>query len=245
MSRAVLITGGSRGIGLATARRFGAAGDRVLVAARSRPDLDRAVDGITGGGGTAWAWAGDVTDAHACVEMVRWARDVAGTIDVCALCAGIGHWSPTEAMTDGQWRETMAVNVDAAFYTTRAVLPAMLEAGRGHLVYVSSVLGRRGVPNMAAYAASKAAVSAFAESVAAEVKPRGIKVTVVYPGTTATGMRDHQVDRPRTPDITDPELQLAADDVADAIAWATSVSERTYPTAVTIEPRGSAGSGKP
>jgi len=103
------------------------------------------------------------------------------------------------------------------------------------------VLGGKGAPNMAAYAASKAAVAAFGESVAAEVKPSGVKVTVVYPGTTATTMREHQAQRPLTPDITDPELQLGPEDVADAIVWATHVSGRAYPTAVTIEPRGLAG----
>ena len=238
MSRGILITGGSRGIGLATAKRLADSGDRVVIAARSAADLERAVGEITASGGTAWAWAGDMTDSAACTAMVGHARAVAGAIDVCVFAAGLGHWTPTDSMTDDQWRSTMGVNVDAVFYATRAVLPVMLESGGGHLVYVSSVLGRRGVPNMSAYAASKAAVSAFAESVAAEVKPRGIKVTVLYPGTTATGMRDHQVDRPKTPDITDAELQLAPEDVADAIAWATSVSDRTYPTAVTIEPRG-------
>lgn len=238
MSRAVLITGGSRGIGLATARRLAAAGDRIVLAARSSPGLERAAAEVRGAGGQAWPWVGDVTDPAACEAMVQHALNVAGTIDVCVLGAGIGHWTPTESMSDEQWRSTMAVNVDAAFYTTRAVLPVMLKAGRGHLCYVSSVLGRRGVPNMAAYAASKAAVSAFAESVAAEVKPRGVKVTVLYPGTTATGMRDHQTQRPQTPDITDEERQLAPDDVADAIAWAIGVSDRAYPTSVTIEPRG-------
>jgi 3-oxoacyl-[acyl-carrier protein] reductase len=132
----------------------------------------------------------------------------------------------------------MSVNVDGVYYTTKALLPEMIERGRGHLVFVSSVLGRKGVPNMSAYTASKAAVAAFAESVAAEVKPHGVKVTVVYPGTTATTMREHQARRPKTPDITDPELQLAPEDVADAIAWATRVSDRAYPTAVTVEPRG-------
>lgn len=238
MSRSVLITGGSRGIGLATARRLAAEGDRIVLAARSASDLEVAVEEIRREGGQAWAWAGDVTDPAACEAMVRFAVDTVGTIDVCVLGAGVGHWTPTESMSDEQWRSTMAVNVDAAFYTTRAVLPVMLAAGRGHLCFVASVLGRRGVPNMAAYAASKAAVSAFAESVAAEVKPRGLKVTVLYPGTTATGMRDHQAGRPQTPDITEEERQLAPDDVADAIAWALGVSDRAYPSAVTIEPRG-------
>ena len=240
--RVALITGGSRGIGLATARLLAAQGDHVVLAARSGSDLDAAVVGIGEAGGAASAWAGDVTDPDACRAMVDHALGVAGGIDVCVLSAGVGHWTPTVSMSDEQWRQTMAVNADAAFYVTRAVLPSMIERGAGHLVFVASVLGRKGTPNMSAYAASKAAVAAFGESVAAEVKPLGIKVTVVSPGTTATGMRDHQINRPQTADITDPELQLAPEDVADAIAWATSVSRGTYPTAVTIEPRGTAGS---
>ena len=243
--RVALITGGSRGIGLATARRLAARGDHVVLAARSGSDLEAAVAGIGETGGAASAWAGDVTDPEACRAMVVHALAVAGGIGICVLSAGVGHWTPTVSMSDEEWRETMAVNADAGFYVTRAVLPSMIERGTGHLVFVSSVLGRKGAPNMAAYAASKAAVAAFGESVAAEVKPLGIKVTVVSPGTTATGMRDHQVGRPQTADITDPELQLAPEDVADAIAWATSVSHRTYPTSVTIEPRGTAGSPPP
>ena len=239
--RVALITGGSRGIGLATARLLAARGDHVVLAARSGSDLEASVAGIGKVGGSASAWEGDVTDPEACRAMVDHALEVSGRIDICVLSAGIGHWTPTLSMSNDEWRETMAVNADAAFYVTRAVLPSMIERGTGHLVFVSSVLGRKGAPNMAAYAASKAAVAAFGESVAAEVKPSGVKVTVIYPGTTATTMREHQVQRPQTPDITDPELQLAPEDVADAIAWATNVSDRAYPTTVTIEPRGLAG----
>ena len=239
--RAALVTGASRGIGLATARALATRGDRVVLAARSEQDLEREASNIRDAGGAAWHWAGDVTDSRACETMVVHAASVAGAVDLCVMSAGLGHWMPILETTDAAWRETMSLNVDAVFYTTRAVLPGMIERGRGHLVYLSSVLGRKGAPNMAAYSASKAAVAAFAESVAAEVKPGGIKVTVIYPGTASTGMRDHQSLRPQSPDITDPELQLAADDIADAIAWASGVSDRAFPTAVTIEPRGMAG----
>jgi len=239
--RFALITGGSRGIGLATGRALAARGDRVLLVARSEADLRRVTDDLKAAGAVAWYWAGDVADPRSGQAIVHRALELADGIDVCVLAAGIGHWVPTLAMSDSQWRDTMSVNLDGVFYTTKAVLPAMIDRGRGHLVYISSVLGRKGVPNMAAYSASKAAIAAFGESVAAEVKPAGVKVTVVYPGTTATTMREHQVQRPQTPDISDPELQLAPEDVADAIAWATNVSDRTYPTAVTIEPRGVAG----
>lgn len=236
--RAAIVTGASRGIGLATARALAARGDAVVLAARSASDLERAVAEIRSAGGEAWAWVGDVTDPRACEAMAAHAREMAGGVDICVMSAGIGHWAPTVSMSETLWRDTMSINLDAVFYTTRAVLPSMLEQQRGHLVYISSVLGRKGAPRMAAYSASKAAVAAFGESVAAEVKPAGVKVTVLYPGTTATGMREHQSERPKTPDITDPGLQLATEDVADAVIWVTGVSGRAFPTAVTIEPRG-------
>lgn len=239
--RFALITGGSRGIGLATARALAARGDRVMLVARSEADLRRATEDLKAAGAEASYWAGDVADPRSGHSIVHRALELADGIDVCVLAAGIGHWVPTHAMSDSQWRDTMSVNLDGIFHITRAVLPSMIDRGSGHIVYISSVLGRRGVPHMAAYSASKAAVAAFGESVAAEVKPAGVKVTIIYPGTTVTTMREHQVQRPQTPDISDPELQLAPEDVADAIAWATSVSDRTYPTAVTIEPRGVAG----
>jgi len=239
--RFALITGGSRGIGLATARALAARGDRVMLVARSEADLRRATEDLKAAGADTAYWAGDVAEPQSGQAIVDRALELADGIDVCVLAAGIGHWVSTHAMSDSQWRDTMSVNLDGVFNVTKAVLPSMIDRGRGHIVYISSVLGRRGVPNMAAYSASKAAVAAFGESVAAEVKPAGVKVTIVYPGTTVTTMREHQVQRPQTPDISDPELQLAPEDVADAIAWATGVSDRTYPTAVTIEPRGVAG----
>lgn len=242
--RVVIVTGASRGIGLATARLLAARGDHVVLAARSEADLEGQAARIRREGGDAWTWAGDLTSAQACEAMVDHASRVAGPVDVCVMSAGLGHWMPTATMSDDAWRTTMAVNVDAVFFTTRAVLRGMLERGHGHLVYLSSVLGRKGVANMAAYCASKAAVAAFAESVAAEAKPHGVKVTVIYPGTTATGLRDQQVERPRTPDVTDLALQLSADDVADAIAWATSLPPRAFVTAMTIEPLGLAGVGR-
>lgn len=240
-ARTALVTGASRGIGLATARALAARGDHVMLVARREDELRRVAGEIRAGGGSAVWWAGDVTDPHACRTMISVTLEQLDDVDLCVMSAGLGHWASILDTSDVQWRETMAVNLDGVFYTTRAVLPTMLERQRGHLVYVSSVLGRKGVPNMSAYAASKAAVAAFAESVAAEVKAAGVKMTVLYPGTTATGMRDHQVDRPQTPDITDPVLQLAPEDVADAVVWATSVSDRAYPTSVTIEPRGLTG----
>jgi 2,3-dihydro-2,3-dihydroxybenzoate dehydrogenase len=238
--RVVLICGASRGCGLAAARQFAARGDRVVLVARSRDALEQAADEIRAAGGSAWTWVGDLRSTEGCDEVVRWVSAEVGDPDVVVLAAGVGHWGPTAELSDALWEETRRINIDGVVYLTRAALQRMLPRGSGHLVYISSVMARRGVPNMAAYAASKAAVATFADSLSTELKPTGVKVTTVYPGTTATSMRDHQAaqGRPLTPDITDPSLQLSPEDVAEAIVWVTLSSATAYPTGVFLEPRG-------
>lgn len=235
-NRVVVITGASKGIGREVAVQFAARGDRVVLAARSEASLLEAARSIRDAGGQAWACKLDVTSAEECNRVFDWVERELGRVDICVLNAGVGHWGPAAEMSDEHWAETFRVNVDGAFYCTRAALRTMLRRGRGHLIYLSSIMARKGMPNMAAYAASKAAVAGLAESVALEVKARGIKVSVLYPGTTATTMRDHQTERPPTPATTDPALQLRAADVADAVVWVASAASHAFPTALMLEP---------
>lgn len=237
-SRLVVITGGSRGIGRMAAEKFAERGDTVVIGARGQAGVDEAVAAITAAGGTADGHIIDVTDSASVDAFFDYVVDTHGVLDICLLNAGVGHWAPLVETTDEQWQSTMRINVDGVFYCTRKILPALIERRAGHIIYVSSVLGRRGVPNMAAYAASKAAVAAFGDSIAAEAKPYRVKVTVMYPGTTSTEMREHQTARPQTPDITDYELQLRPEDVADAILWVTTTSAHAFPTGLVLEPPG-------
>ena len=232
------MTGGSRGIGRATAQRFAAEGDTVVVGARRAEDVTSAVEAISAAGGRASGWTVDVADAHDVEVFFARIVDEVGVPEVGVLSAGLGHWSPVHEMTDEYWHQTMRVNVDGAFFCTRAFLRVRDGRRGGHLVYLSSVMGSRGVPNMAAYAASKAAVATLADSVAREVKSQATKVTVISPGTTSTGMREHQHGRPQTPDVTEFDLQLRPEDVADAIFWAASASAHAFPTSVVVEPPG-------
>jgi NAD(P)-dependent dehydrogenase (short-subunit alcohol dehydrogenase family) len=230
--RAIVVTGASKGIGRATALALGAAGARVALVARDAAGLESAVNEIGAG---AIAVRADVRDAAACDGMAAGVLDRWGRIDACVCSAGIGHWGMVHEFPPEQWAETMGINVDGTFHTVRAVLPAMLAQGSGHIITVSSIYGRKGSPGFAAYCASKYAIIGFSESLALEVRPQGIKVTVVEPGTVDTGFRDGMTNRPRTGLLTHPDKMLTPDDVANAIVWALSTSPTAVPDEIRLD----------
>lgn len=178
----VVVTGGSSGIGLVTARALHAAGSRVEVVARE-PSRLAAVATELG----ATSWAVDLADPE---QRQQWCDHLRGNPpDVLVQCAGVGL---VQASADDGTRERAAVahlldvNVRAAMESTAAVLPAMCERGAGHLVFVGSIAGALGVGGESAYSASKAALMAYAAGLASEVRARGIRVTTVVPGVVAT-----------------------------------------------------------
>lgn len=237
--RLVLVTGASRGIGLAIAQEFTAHGDHVLLAGRDETALHEAARSVGGVDAESAWWAGDLGGGSAqAAELLTWAERVRGLPDIVVMAAGVGFWGPVADVSDEEWEQTMAVNVSAPFYLARECVPAMTARGSGHLIFISSVMAGRPTPNMAAYSASKAAVSSLARSLLAEVRPHGIKVTAVHPGTTATGMRDQQHHRPLTADLQDPRRQLSAADVAELVVWASTASSTAVPTELHLEPRG-------
>ena len=235
-----IVTGASGGFGRATSLRLAEAGVRVVAAAFSAGDeaLSSLVREIRDAGGEAVWRRVDVQDPTQCSTLVEWTKAEMGALHILVNCAGLGYWGPVEQTTDAQWQQTMDVNVNGTFYMSRAAIAPMREAGRGHIVNIASVLGRRGVPNMAAYCASKAAVIALSESLAKEVKPHNIQVSVISPGTANTSFRDRHVGRPLDPSITNPELMLEPEDVASAILWVLRASPRVAALQVVLEPRG-------
>ncbi|MHB0869128.1 MAG: SDR family oxidoreductase [Chloroflexota bacterium] len=235
-----VVTGASKGIGRATSLHLAAAGVRVVMAAT--PASEEALSGLVreiraAGGEAAWRPV-DVQDPAQCAALVEWTKAEMGALHILVNCAGLGHWGSVEQTTDVQWQQTMNVNVGGVFYLSRAAIAPMREAGRGHIVNIASVLGRRGVPNMAAYCASKAAVIALSEALSREVKPCNIQVSVISPGTANTSFREQHVGRPLDPSIADPELMLQPEDVASAILWVLQSSRHLASMQVVLEPRG-------
>ena len=187
--RRALVTGGSRGIGAATARLLAGAGADVVVGFRSRASDARAVvDDLVTRGRRAHAIAADLGDRAEADRLVRDAHEFLGGLDIFVGNAGI--WPVEEAdvmaMDDARWARTMRENVDSMFYTTRAAARLMAEGGR--IVLVSSTAGQRGEAFHADYAASKGAMISFVKSLAIELAPKGITVNCVAPGWVDTEM---------------------------------------------------------
>jgi 3-oxoacyl-[acyl-carrier protein] reductase len=184
-----LVTGGSRGIGAATARLLARSGAQVVVGYRSRmADATRVVEELRTYGVQAEAFGADISTREGAESLVAETLRVFGGLDLFVGNAGVwpAEEVPLTEMDDVRWLRTIRENMDSIFYTTRAVAGAM--ADRGRIVLVSSTAGQRGEAMHADYAATKGAVIAFTKSLAVELAPREITVNAVAPGWVDTDM---------------------------------------------------------
>jgi 3-oxoacyl-[acyl-carrier protein] reductase len=187
--RVVAITGGGRGIGRAVALAAAAAGADVALAYReSESGAKEAAELARELGARAEVYACDVTDRDQVFAFIESAERDFGRIDGLVNNAGIMPESPFLETTPEEWDQVIATDLTGAFHATQAVLPGMLERGRGSIVNISSRLGLVGFPNVAHYAAAKAGVIALAKSVSREFGQRGIRANAVAPGVTNTDM---------------------------------------------------------
>ena len=182
--RVVPITGGSRGIGAAAARRFAAGGDKVVINyCRSREQAE-ALAAETGG----WAVGADVSDPEQVRNMVDNVLDKFCQLDILICNAGIAQQKLFGDLTDQDWRRMFAVNVDGIFYTIRAALPHFIHRKQGRILTLSSMWGQVGGSCEVAYSAAKAAVIGMTKALAKELGPSGITVNCVAPGVIDTEM---------------------------------------------------------
>ena len=184
MSKVWLITGAARGLGHSVAEAVLAAGDRLVATAR---DPSRLGDLQKRYGEQVRTAVLDVTDAGAARGAVRTAVDEFGRLDVLINNAGFGHVAPFEQMPEDDFRSQIDTNFYGVVNLTRAALPIMRRQRSGHIINVSSVGGRVGIPGLSAYQAAKWAVGGFTEVLAPEVAPFGVKVVSLEPGGMRTG----------------------------------------------------------
>jgi len=186
MSRVIAITGASAGIGRATALRATRDGASVAICARRQDRLDAVAAEINAAGGRALPRVADVTDEEAMSAFVATTVETFGTLDVMVCNAGFGIYGAIDDITPDQMRRLMDINYFGTYYAARAALPVFRRQQRGHLIVVSSIVGKRGVPFMGAYSATKFAQVGMAECLRSELHGSQIHVSVVCPVSTAT-----------------------------------------------------------
>lgn len=186
--RVVAITGASGGIGAAIAARFVQDGEDVAMHdLRRGPVVDALAATAAGKGGRITFTSGDVADRRHTASWIRHTQEAWGPIDVLVTCAGILECdTPSERVTHEEWDTVMAVNVTGTWACVQAALPAMLEAGSGRIITISSELALTGADKFAAYCASKGAIVGLTKALARELAPRGVLVNSVAPGPVET-----------------------------------------------------------
>jgi NADP-dependent 3-hydroxy acid dehydrogenase YdfG len=204
-----IVTGASRGIGLAVARALAQDGARVFAVSRSSPPTQGLSSKIT-------PVHADVRSGKDAEKAVQFVLDQAGAIDILVNNAGIEYFKPFSETTQEEYDRVLDTNLRGAFLFTKAVLPTFLTRNSGDLVFINSVSGLRGFSQDSVYCASKHGLHGFATSLEEELRPKGIRVCSVFPGAT-----DTQLSRESWSPPDDPRRQyfLKPEDVAEAVVY--------------------------
>jgi short-subunit dehydrogenase len=212
--RTVVITGGSEGVGAATARRFAAAGANIVLVARTRKNLDLMAEELRGQA-RIMTVAMDVTDTDACINMLKKARFEFDGIHVLVNNAGYHKRGPVMSQDADDLGRMIDVNLRAPIVLTRLALPYLREAGGGAIINVASLAGRTPVPGAATYSASKFGLRAFTFALAEELADSDIKIAAVSPGPIDTGFIMSNIDD--VTDVTFSQPMSTAEQVAEEI----------------------------
>lgn len=231
--KTVVITGGSRGLGLVLARQFVEQGANVAICARDQDELNRAQTDLRYRGADVFTYACDITVKEEAEQFVRAVGQVLGPIDVLVNNAGTIVVGPLEHMTESDFREAMESNFWSAFNMINAVLPQMKEARAGRIVNVTSFGGKVAVPHLAPYSVSKFAFVGYSEALRSELLNEGIYVTTICPGLIRTGSPRNAIFKGQNEKeytvfkISDsiPFFTIAADDCAREIIEACRLGE--------------------
>jgi NADP-dependent 3-hydroxy acid dehydrogenase YdfG len=220
--RTAVVTGASRGIGAAVARRLAAEGVRVAVLARSESALRELVAELGPDGLSVPCDVSDQRATERAIAVLTEALD--GGPDIVVNNAGAFLIAPAHETTVDAFRETLEVNLTAPFAFVRAFLPAMRARGRGHIVMIGSIADRNVFPGNAAYAASKHGLRALHEVLRAELRGTGVRASLVSPGPVDTTLWD-EIDPDNQPGFTPRAQMLSPEAVADAVLYVVTAPE--------------------
>jgi NAD(P)-dependent dehydrogenase (short-subunit alcohol dehydrogenase family) len=218
--QAAIVTGASSGLGRATALALARTGASLGLVARSASDLAAVAEELRRDGARALPVPCDLADAESLAGAVRRTSDELGPVRVLVHAAATDLPGAVSELTVEAWDQVLAVNLRAVFLLCRLALPDMIRAGQGTIINVSSVAGKRGWANAAAYCASKFALTGFTQALGAEVRPHGVRACLIYPGAMATHWGAWSAEeRPGESPARSPREALPPETVAAFIAW--------------------------
>jgi 3-oxoacyl-[acyl-carrier protein] reductase len=222
---AAVVTGGSRGIGRAIAGALAARGARVAITGRSDDDLRAA------SGGTIHPVRADVSRPDEAASAIDSAAQKFGGLDLLVNNAGVGWFANAADMTIDAWQEIIGTNLSGVFYCSRAAIPHLRRRGGGWIINISSLAGRNPFVGGAAYCASKAGLDAFTEALMQEVRYDNIRVSVIAPGSVATGFGG----RDKLPAAAQ-DWKISPDDIAGLVLDLVTFPQRSLPSRIEIRP---------
>jgi 3-oxoacyl-[acyl-carrier protein] reductase len=222
--KVAVVTGGTRGIGLATARMLVETGAAVVVAARTSKDVKRAADGL---GTHALGVPCDVRQVEACEALMSRAVEAFGRLDILINNAGLGVFVPVESMTLEDWHRQIETNLSGVFYCCRSALPYLKRQG-GWIINIGSLAGKNPFAGGAAYNASKFGLLGFSEALMLEVRHDGVRVCCVMPGSVATEFSGDA--------STGTGWKLHPEDVAQVVGDLLAFPARALPSRIEIRP---------
>jgi len=226
--KVALITGASRGIGLAIARSLASLGAKVAICARDSKRLEAAAAGLKQAGASVVAIPADVRNANEIASLVRETEHALGPIEILVNNAGIGYFVPVQEASEANWDAVLDTNLKAVFLLSKAVAPGMIQRRGGHIINIGSLSGKSAFAGGAIYCASKWGLLGLTQCMAEDLRSYGVRVSAVLPGSVATEFSPHAGK--------DTSKMLQPEDVAHAIESIVTQAPQSFISEVLIRP---------
>jgi 3-oxoacyl-[acyl-carrier protein] reductase len=226
--KVALVTGASRGIGFAIARRLAGMGAKLSVCARDGKALESAACELRKHAASVLTIPADVTRTNDLESLLKTTEQSLGPVEILVNNAGIGYFSPIQSASEEQWDDVLDTNLKAVFLLSKMVAPGMIERRAGHIINIASLAGKNAFAGGSIYCASKWGLLGLTQCMAEDLRSHGIRVSAICPGTVATEFSPHSGK--------DTSKMLQADDVAHAVETVLTQAPQSFISEILLRP---------